>query len=300
MKPLPKKADLPDHEISAFRNFMRTVLKKRVFIFSLILGAVALFIQLLLTDFSVPQFYAFGFVFLGFAWAAYQAYRELSLDYQTVIYPIPTKKIKASVLSVSLMKGNEYAYSISDPLYGQNHLISRMQNTGGMKVRFDERGVCFVNDKIYYIMGKAGLEINLQLQNSGDLPFEILSIKTDNDLNLNHLRLFHKGIFLHGTSLPFPLHLDGGDRVILQSRYEISMSRGSTDALFAADFQALPRSITHVISVDTIDASDNKETYISEIKTSSRPLINLYVKQWREYDQEEYLVLAGHHLAGDA
>lgn len=299
MKTLPKKTNLPEQEFTEFRKFLRTVLKKRVFIYSLILGGSALIIQLLLSEFSLPQFYAFGFMLVGFAWAAYQAYRELSLEHQKMLNPPSVERVKVSGMAISLLEGNEYTYSIFDPFHERNHLISRMQNTRGVKVRFDERGVCYVNDAIYYIMGRAGLEMNIQLHSVGDLPLDILSIEMDNDLNLNHIRFFHEGIFLQNVNPAFPLHLKGGNRIVLQARYKVSVNRGSSDALFAADFRALSRWITHMISMDTIDANGIRQTYVSEIKTLSRPLIDLYVKQWQDYDQEEYLVLAGQRRAAE-
>ena len=59
-------------------------------------------------------------------------------------------------------------------------------------------------------------------------------------------------------------------------------------------FGALPRSILHEISFDTRDIQGKVQTYVATIETPSRPLIDLYVKQWQEFDQDEYLLLAGH------
>lgn len=279
--------------LSEFKNFIFEIVKKRVFLFSMILGVSALVIQLTLSEFSLPQFYTFGFVFLGLAWSAYQAYKDLSLKYQKALSQIPAEKVKNSNFLISYVHGNEYSYSLPEPFSGRNELITKMQNTKGVKSHFDERGIFFISDKVYYLMGKGELEINIQLQNSGDLPLNVLSVEVDHNLRLNHLLLSHDGIFLHGKQLPLPCHLESGELVTFQARYAATINRGSNDALFAADFRALPKFITHRISVSTVDTSNSRQTYDSELKTPSKPLIDLYVKQWKEYDQEEYLVLAG-------
>ena len=80
--------------------------------------------------------------------------------------------------------------------------------------------------------------------------------------------------------------------IAIQIKYKISTNQGSNAALFAADFRALPRSILHEFSFDTIDLMGNEQIYTLEIETPSKSLIDMYVKQWREYDQDEYLVLA--------
>ena len=299
MKSASQKNGSSNPPLSEFRKFILAILRRRVFLISLFLGIIALLIQLILSEFSWPQFYAFGFMFVGFAWSAYQAYRELSLAHQKVTSQITDGKKPRSALSILPVIGNKYEYSLSDPFFGKNHLLTGMQNTKDVKSHFDERGVFFVNGKVYYRMGKGSLEINIQLHNSGDLPFDILSMETDNNLNLNHFAMSYEGIFLHGKKLRLPLHLESGELITLQLRYRISINRGSNESLFAADFRSLPRSIIHEVSIDTATTGKNKETCTSEIKILSRPLIDLYVKQWREYDQEEYLVLAGYDLEGD-
>jgi len=279
---------------SEIRDFILTILKKRVFLFSLILGFIALLFQLALSEFSLPQFYAFGFLFLGLTWAAYQAYRDLSLKYQKLLSSIAVDTAPRSNLSITFVNGNEYAYSISDPYFGQNLHITKMQKTRGVKSHFNEHGVFFVNGKAYYQMGKGSLEINLQIFNSGHLPLDVISVDVDNDLSLTHLCLFHEGLFVHGRRLQLPFHMDCGQLVTLQSRYRVSYGRGSHEALFAADFRFLPRSILHEVSISTVDSAGNNQTYLSELKTLSSPLIDLYVNQWQEYQQDEYLILAGH------
>jgi hypothetical protein len=292
MKPAAKN----EAPFSEFRNFFVSLVKRRVFLFSLFLGMAALLILLLLSEFSLPQFYAFGFVFVGFAWAAYQAYRDLSLKYQETLSQIPGEKVKGAGLSISFAHGKEYAYSLSDPYQGQNNFITKTQKSKKVRSRFDERGVFFINDKVYYVMGKGCLEINIQIHNSGDLPLDVLSIETDNNLRLNHLRLHLAGIFHYGKEARLPVHLESGEVIILQARYGISINRGSNEALFAADFRALPRFITHKVSVEALAPDQISQTCLAELKTPSQPLADLYIKQWREYEQEEYLILSGYDL----
>ena len=177
--------------------------------------------------------------------------------------------------------------------------MTRMQNTKGLKCRYDERGVFFINDRVYYHMAAASLEANLQIQNSGNSHLDVLSIDLKDSLNLNHMLFFSEGIFHHGKEIQYPFRIKSGELAVLQIRYKISINRGSSDALFAADLQALPRSILQAITVNIKNVNGAKQSYTSEIRIPSHPLVDLYVKQWQEYDQEEYLVLSGHSLTED-
>jgi len=276
---------------------MVAVLRNRVFLIFLVLAMLALGLQRINPRFALPPIYSVGFAFAGFVWSAFRAYRDLSLAYRNILSPKPVEKISRSELSVSFLVGNEYAYSIADP-YAEHYLhISKMQKTKGVKCRFDGRGIFYINDEVYYPMPKASLVINLRVENSGDLPLEVLSIHLENHLDLNYLHLSNGEVFLNGSRLRLPLSLKSGEFVLLQSKYKIAGSKDSNNGLFAADFRALPRSILHEIVCETRDPDGNRQTYVSKIETLSKPLIDLYVKQWREYDQEEYLLLAGYRTA---
>jgi hypothetical protein len=296
MKPSPPKVDLPS---AGFIDFILAILKKRIFILFLLLGIVALALQFTVPGFSLAPVLALGFVFLGFIGSAFQAHRELALAYERAITPIPLEKNRRSGLSISFTPGSEYAYSIADPYTGQDTQINRMQNTRGMNCHFDARGIFFINGQVYYLMGKGGLDLNIQIINSGDVPLEITAIHVYDDLDLNHLRIYHDGTFLHGDRVRLPLRLAKGELLALQAKHKITLGLGSHDGLFAADFRALPRFILHEVAVEALDANGNRQIYSGEIKTSSQSLKDLYVKQWREYGQEEYLMLAGDALTGE-
>jgi hypothetical protein len=294
MKPLVKNTDPSTSPFSGFRNFMVAILRNRIFLFFLVLDALAFSLQWINPTLALPQGYYFGLVFVGFVWSAFRAYRDLSLAYRNILTPKPVEKIPRSELSVACLAGNEYAYSISDPYAGQNLHITKMQKTKGAKCHFDGRGVFYINDKVYYSMAKASLTINIRMENSGDLPLEVLSIHVENNLDLNYLKLSDPEVFLAGKKLGFPFPLRSGEFVLLQSKYEISTGKGSGNHLFAADFRALPRLIAHAISFDTRDALGKEQTTLVTVDTPSRPLVDLYIKQWREFDQDEYLLMAGY------
>ena len=277
---------------------MVAVLRNRIFLLFLILDALALGLQWINHKLLLPQGYYYGFAFVGFVWSAFRAYRDLSLAYRNILTPKPVEETPRSELSISFLAGNEYAYSISDPYTEHNLHITKMQKTRGIKCHFDGRGRFFINDKVYYPMSKASLVINVSINNSGELPLEVLAIHLENNLDLNYLSLSNAEVFLSGKKLCFPFHLKSGEFILLQSQYKISASKGSTDGLFAADFRALPRSIVHEISFDTKDVHGKAQTYVVKVETASRPLVDLYVNQWQEYDQEEYLALAGYTPAG--
>lgn len=287
---------MPLHPFTEFVIFFLVVLRQQTFSRSLFVCAAAFIFQLLIPDFSLPLVFYLAIIFVGFVWSAFLVDSDLSQAYRKLM-PSASAKTQASDLSISFPNGNEYSYAISDPYDGKNIYMTSMQNTKGVKCRFDERGVFFINGKVYYSMVTASLEINLHLQNSGNSMLDVLSINVDDNLNLNHLRFSNEGIFRHGRKPQYPFRLESGELAVLKIRYKVSINRGSSEALFAADFQALPRFILHAVAVNTMNVNREKQSYVSEIKIPSKPLVELYVKQWREYDQEEYLVLSGHGMA---
>ena len=294
MKPSTPKVD----RISArfFIDFLLAIFRKRIFILFLVLGIAALFLPFIVAGFSLLPVFSLSIVFVGFLWSAFQVHRELVLAYERAITPIPFEKNRRSGLSISFAQGSEYAYSIADPYAGQDAHINQMQNTQGMNCYFDARGIFFINGQVYYLMGRGGLDINIQIINSGDGPLEITAIHVYDDLDLNHLRIYHDGVFLHGDRVHLPLCLAKGELLALQAKHKITLALGSNDGLFAADFRALPRFILHEVAVEAVDANGNRKIYTGEIKTASQSLKDLYVKQWRDYGQEEYLMLAGDSL----
>jgi len=295
MATLMKKMNLSSSYLPEFGNFVVTLFKNRIFLLFLALDVVLLFVEFFTPEFSLPQIYYFGFILIGIIWASFQIYRDLSSAYQNES-SISAEKITKSELSLSFANGKEYIYSISDPYAGQNLYITRMQKTRGVKCRFDERGVLFINAEVFYVMGKGSLDINIRIENSGDLPLDILNIDLENNLDLRHLLMFNDDIFLNGNRLRFPFHLKQGEFTVLQLKSKICLSKGSNNPLFAADLRSLPKSILHEVTFDTMDVDKKRQTYVSSIEIPSQPLIDLYVKQWREYEQEEYLVLAGYSL----
>lgn len=293
MKPLVQKPELPLPPFAGFRNFLIAVLRNRAL---LVVGGVALLafsLQWLPLRLTLPLGFYLGLAFIGFGWAAFQAYKDLSLAYRDLLIPKPVEKIARAELSITFLSGNPYAYAIADPYAGQNHHFTKLLETRGTHCRFDGRGRFYINDKVFYRMSKASLVLNIRIENTGDLPLEVLALHLENNLDLNYLKLSKSEVTLHGKKLSLPLALQCGEFVLLQAKYEITASKDSNNELFAADFQALPRSIVHELSFDTQAEPGTRQTTLAKIETLSKPLLDLYVKQWREYDQAEYLFFAG-------
>jgi len=299
MKPAIQKGKPSKPRFSEFKNFILDLSKRRVFGASLLLGLLVSFVQIIIPVF--PFFIVLGIciMFAGVIWAAFLEYRDLLRTYQMSAATVPVERNKRSGVAISFVPKNEYLYSIGDPYEGQNLHITRMQNNKALKCRFDERGIFFINDEVYYLMARGGLEINFQLVNSGDVSIDILSVYVDDNLDLNHLRVYLDGVFMHGSKVKFPLRLEKGEFITLQSRHNISLGRDSTDALFAADMCALPTTILYDVVVNTSNKNGKRQSYVAELATSSKDLVDLYVKQWQEYHQMEYLVLSGQRKLDD-
>lgn len=294
-----EKGRHPKPGFSEFKNFILDLFKRRVLVVSLLLGVLVSFIQVVIPVFSFSIVFGLCIIFAGFLWAAFLEHHDLLRAYQMSAVTVPVERNKRSGVAVSFVTGNEYQYSIADPYERQNIHITQMQNNKAMKCRFDERGRFFINDEVYYLMARGGLEINFQLFNSGDVSLDILSIYVDDNLELSHLRIYLDGIFLHGGKVKFPLRLEKGEFITLQSRHHISFGRDSTDALFAADMRTLPANILYDVIVNTSNKNGKRQSYVAELATQSKDLVDLYEKQWQEYDQMEFLVLSGTRIVGD-
>ncbi len=297
--PTKQKEKLPKPRFSEFRNFILGLFRRQVFPFLLLLGVLVFLVPILIPEFSIPIVLGVCIILVGFVWAAFLDHRDLLRGHQIAAVTIPREKNKRSGVAISFVSGNEFQYSIADPYSGQNLHITQMQNNKGVKCHFDERGRFLINGEVYYLLGRGNLEINFQLYNSGDVSLDILSVYVDDNLELNHLRIYLDGIFLLGNKVRFPLHLKKGGFITLQSRHTISLGTGSTDTLFAADILALPESVLYDVIVNTSNENGKRQSFVAELPVSSRSLVDLYVNQWREYDQQEFLSLAGHKQARD-
>ena len=145
------KTNLPALSFSEFRNFIVAIFRRWEFLLLLFLDIAALIVGFINPEFSLPEIYYLGFVFAGFIASAFHVYRDLWSAYQALI-PVPVEKVPKSELTISSVVGDEYKYSISDPYAGQNLYITKMQKTRGAKCRFDEKGVFYINDVVYYVV----------------------------------------------------------------------------------------------------------------------------------------------------
>lgn len=294
-----EKGRPPKPGFSEFKYFIRDLFKRRVLVVSLLAGILVASIQVVIPVFSFSVVIGLCIMFTGFLGAAFLEHHDLLRKYQMSVVTVPVERNNQSGITVSFAIGNEYQYSIADPYERQNAHLALMEKNKAMKCRFDERGRFFINDEVYYSMARGGLEINFQLYNSGDVSLDILSIYVDDNLELNHLRIYLDGIFLHGGKVKFPLRLEKGEFITLQSRHHISFGRDSTDALFAADMRILPANILYDVIVNTSNKNGKRQSYVAELATHSKDLVDLYQKQWQEFDQMEYLVLSGMRSVGD-
>jgi transposase InsO family protein len=68
---------------------------------------------------------------------------------------------------------------------------------------------------------------------------------------------------------------------------------GINNAQYAAEFRNLPKSFQMKAILETLDENNKKKFYETSLDISSRPLIDLYVNQWRIHSQDDYLRLTG-------
>ena len=274
--------------------FVVALTKKLLFRLTLLVTFIDLIDYYLIPEFRLNRIYYLGFAVIGFVWSTFEVYRDLLLTYRK---SVPEVKVLTSKLSVSFVEGNEYAFSLDHPYKGeiQEFRMEKIRRDNTIKTHFDENEVFFVSDKAYYELPEGWLAINIRLENIGDFPIDILAINSNNSLNMTDGMGMHtEDVLISNNSVLYPLHIEMGEIRILKVKYSISTNLFSNTAQFAASFRSLPKSIWHEVSFDTIDLKGKKQLYKIKAETFLRPLIDLYVNQWRRYYQSDYLRLAGY------
>jgi hypothetical protein len=116
--------------ISDLRIFFVALIKKWLFWLTLLVEGVSLIAQYINPKFQLHQAFYIGFAVIGFAWSAFEVYRDLLSTYRK---SIPIVKEPISELSISFVEGNEYAFSIFHPYDGQEYFIERTKKENQVK-----------------------------------------------------------------------------------------------------------------------------------------------------------------------
>lgn len=275
-------------------SFISLLTRKWLLWIFLVLDFIALIIQYNNPNYKLPQGYYVGFAVLGILWSSFQVYRDLLTDYKKLI---PGTSNRISNLDISFVEGNEYKFSLDDPYGDGIERIKRRAKDNNSDFRVDENGIIYIDDIILYSLPEGYLEINFRIENTGDFPIDILDIDVGEDAtNYTLTRPVSFGVntlIVDSKPIQFPLYINAKDVIVISSKDKISLGIGANYAKFAAEFQKLPKSFRVNAKVDTLAEDGKRKTYTTSLDISWRPLIDLYVGQWKHYSQTDYLRLAG-------
>lgn len=300
MKKLQENRKYLDMLLGDLRLFVLSLVKKWLLWIFLILDVIALIIQYIYPNYKLPQGYYIGFAILGIVWSSFQVYRDLLNDYKKISLEKLPEKLAIPNLDISFVEGSEYKFSIDNPYDDFEMQIAKIEKDAkDNKTDFhvNENGIIFANGEVLYFMPNSNLEINFRIENTGDIPIDILDIRvgeTPNNYTLSRPIGFGLQKFtVDSKPIRFPLYINTKDVVVVSSKEKIMLGLGANNAKFAAEFQALPKSFQVHAKVETLAENGKKKIYQTSLSISWRPLIDLYVTQWKHYSQTDYLRLAG-------
>lgn len=288
-----KKSKIPHPLFLDLRIYFLALLKKWLFWLFLILDAIALIIQFLDPRFRLEQIYYIGFALIGFAWSSFEVYRELLQAHRKVL---PEKFNPISSLAISFVEGNEYSVFIDEPYpYSNIQIVLNQIEREKLESHYDEYGILFVDGKPYYQLPSAYIDMNLRVENSGDLSIDIIDIEKTVDLAYSPVRVFSDAaINENGKAVIFPKHIKSGEIFLVKARVSVSVGISQNPAQFAATFRQLTTPFNATILFETLDSIGKNHSYGVKIKISWKPVIDLYINQWQQYYQKDYLRLAGY------
>jgi len=274
--------------------FIRDLLKRWFFWLFLLVDIVAVIAQYINPHFQLPQPLYIIFALCVFAFSAFAVYRDLLIASRKNISSVPP--LPVSKLSLSFVEGNEYIYRLDNP-YDKKHLtptIFDIQRNNDIQSRW-EKDIFFVDDVIYYCLPRAYVVLNLRIENTGDIPIDIIALNARSSGEIPAAMLIYlEESHIGSKLLSFPIHLDKNNIVAINLDFKITTDILKTEAQFFADFRLIKKSFALAINLDTINDLAKKQEYKITNEIAWRPLVDLYVNQLRKYLQKEYLRLAGY------
>jgi hypothetical protein len=279
-------------------EFGKLVAKKWIFWLFLILDIVTLIIQFIYPQLQIPQFIYIVLALIGFFVACFSVYSELLGNYLKIAENKNIVFTPKPHLELSLIEGNEFSFEIVPPyqtLAGDLHIHRLKEDKNKSNWHFDEQGIFYVDDEIYYLIPDSHLSLNARIENDGNIPLDILLIdyRAGEHLRVEPFMFYPDKIIMGDKPIKYPICIEPSAILFLQISFRITIPSELSEAQFAAGFRKFSQQFNTFISLDTMDGSGARDYYNLEKKLVTRPLIDLYIAQWQNYHQHDLLRLAG-------
>lgn len=271
-----------------FWKYLKTIFSKWFFwLFFLpdLIGFLNLFPKI---NISFPPFLFFLFPMIGLLFSGFMVHIESLNKNDSMILP-------KSQYKLSLIEGNEYAFSLSSPYDAPETKLLIKYLELDVENDFNyENDILLIDNKPRYWLPKILFDINIRLENTGNINIDILNINLRYTIDdFSPLRFFHDSILMNSQELIFPLSLEPSQIEIIQ--FKTRLKPGDTDAVSLAQIMAslnkLDKTIPISFSVETLDEMGSKKVEDFVFNFSFRPLIDLFISQLQRYHQDDLLRL---------
>lgn len=224
---------------------------------------------------EIASFVFWILALIGLFWASFRVYKKMYIDYEGLKKKVTKKDLELIVkpeLSIMLLEGNEYSYSLS-------------------------KEATYLRQKIgdEYVVPDSSIELHLRILNIGTVGLDILSIKSDfKDIEIPWTFWARAILKEKGNELSFPRHLSVKEILLCDLTSSISAEPGLNEAQFAAQFVKINKESKRIASEVKVEARDSKgeiHNFSHTFEAALRPLMDLYVNRWQEKNQTKLLYL---------
>jgi hypothetical protein len=264
------------------KEYLATILKSWILWLFIVCDFIGLIVSSIYSKFNIPQPVFLLIALIAFIFAGYKAYYD-------ILKSIPEKyKPGISKLLISLIEGNSYNFSF----------VKQGIKEKSEKKKTREKSV---ND-YKYIPTKDGdlpvvnIDINLRIQNNGDIPLNIISINSDFAFDVRDPYRFMVPHVLtnSGNSVHYPILIAPNDVITFKIDYDIWPKEHFTEAqiaikIFNNNKEDVLKDLE--ISVEVSNQSNEINKFANKFIISMKPLYDLLYSYWKIRGKKEILSL---------
>lgn len=238
--------------------------------------------------FQIPQFLNIVIPLFGFLVVSFLVYKELYDRHPEDIIPNPK-------ILFSLVEGNEYNFSISSPYESVAAKLATSQLVYGISPENHyEDDILYIKGKPQYWLPKITLKMNLKINNVGNIPFDLLRITFQYNLeDFIPLEFNLDTIDNDLGNIIFPFNVNPSQDEVIQiiATLKPEADLVVTNAQIVASLNQLKKIFKLTLKVDTLNSLGKRKEYFKPLKISFSPLVDALILQLIHFKQDELLRL---------
>jgi len=207
--------------IKGLWSFIKLLLNKWIIWLSFVLFVIGILFERILDIKEIPSYIFWILACIGLFWASFQVYKKLYIDYERVqkkytdlkksIFETSNEAIVKPELTINLLEGNEYTYSISE--------------MGTTRKKFED----------IHLTPDAFVGLHFRILNSGTTDLDIISIEAKYEYHETPWSFWPPQILKEkGEEIHFPKHLNVDEILLCNLINPVRVFGQLNDAQFAA------------------------------------------------------------------